>query len=321
MSGEHADADVAARVAETELAEPFALREGPLFRQGDVADSMYVISEGEVQVVARTAGDDVVPLGLLGAGAVLGELSLIDHGVRSASALVTRPTTGLRLTRGAFQMLRAARKPVSAALLAHLAAMTCARIRVRVGDLVAALDGAPAPAFAVTPEVDRRRWHPADPVRLDPRTAALLPFLQPLSEPQRTALLEAGTTWSVARGERLALAGQPSTEALVVLRGAVASSVAKDGRSERCGLAGPGRLPSTVAAMDGGPLALDAAAREATVVLALPTEVLARLRQQGDELAYRLEDVLMRELVHELRVLSGQVARLAAHGRLAGRAP
>lgn len=319
MSGDRTSLDVAAKIVETELAVPFEVAEGPLFRQGDPAESMYVIGEGEVQVVARTVGDDVVPLGRLGPGGILGEMALLDQGVRSATAMAIVPTRGWRLSRGAFQMMRLTRRPASAVVLAHIARLICRRIRQRVADLVAAIDSAPAPVFAVTLDRDRDRWRPAGRPEIEPRTASLLPLLAPFNEAQRAVLLDAGTTWAVARGERIAVLGEPRADGLLVLRGAVVKSVAQGGRSERCGLSAPGRLVSAVALMDGGPAAMDAAAREATVVLAVTPDTVTALRARGDELAYRLEDVLMNELVHELRGLSGQVARLAAHGRLARR--
>lgn len=300
-----------------ELAEPFAVATGPLFRQGDVADCMYVIASGEVEIVARTPGDDFVGLGRFSAGAVLGELSLIDRGVRSATARVTKPTSGWRLSHDGFQMLRSARRPVSAALLAGLAALTCQRIRARVTDLEATLDQAPPAGFRVSADVDRRRWQPLADPSLDAGAAALLPFLRPLTIPQRAALLESGITYGVACGERLALAGLPADALLVVLRGAACLSIEREGVRERCGIAAPGRILSTVALMDGGPTVFDAAAREDTVLLRVERDALARLRRAGNELAYKLDDVLVCELVRELRLVTSQLARLAAHGRVA----
>ncbi|MCA9672006.1 MAG: cyclic nucleotide-binding domain-containing protein [Myxococcales bacterium] len=312
----------AARLSEligrTGLAEPFSASGGELFCQGDTADCMLVIDEGEVEIVARTPGDETVALARLSGQAVLGELSLIDSGLRSASARALQPTSGWRLARDAFAMLRASRSEISTAILAQLAALTCERIRARVADLVAALDSADVPRFDYRPVVERVRWRAQPAPQLERSTAELLPLFRALGDPRRyRALLDASTLYAVERGERLAVAGeQPDGAALVVLRGAVVVSIERDGRRERCGLMPPGRLLSAVALHDGGPHALDAAAREPAELLCIEPEALERLRADP-VLGYALDDALIRELTYELRLVSAQLSRLAAHGRVA----
>src|SRR5690606_10369287 len=64
-----------------------------LFRQGSKADALYIIATGEVQVRSSTpAGADIL-LATLGAGSVVGEMSLIGGGARSASVVVTEDAT------------------------------------------------------------------------------------------------------------------------------------------------------------------------------------------------------------------------------------
>jgi CRP/FNR family cyclic AMP-dependent transcriptional regulator len=52
-----------------------------IFAVGDPGDVMYVVKEGEVEVLVR---DRVVET--IGPGGILGEMALIDHSPRSASA-------------------------------------------------------------------------------------------------------------------------------------------------------------------------------------------------------------------------------------------
>lgn len=60
--------------------------------QGDMGDEAYVIQEGQVEVVLVGTKQEL-PIVVLGRGQVLGEMSLIDHGYRSATARVTERTT------------------------------------------------------------------------------------------------------------------------------------------------------------------------------------------------------------------------------------
>src|SRR5262245_48336641 len=55
-----------------------------LFRQGDEADGLYVIESGSIQVTTRLLGENKVGLSLLRRGDLLGEMSLVDGGKRSA---------------------------------------------------------------------------------------------------------------------------------------------------------------------------------------------------------------------------------------------
>jgi CRP-like cAMP-binding protein len=92
-----------------------------LFRQGDEADALYIVESGELQVRATTpAGEDVV-LAMLGAGAVVGEMSLIAGGPRSASVEVISDASIFKLGRESFEQLRAAKRPAAYKIILRLA--------------------------------------------------------------------------------------------------------------------------------------------------------------------------------------------------------
>ena len=54
-----------------------------IIRQGDVGDSMFVIQEGEAEVIAHKDGHDVV-LAIRGAGDMVGEMAIFEKQVRYA---------------------------------------------------------------------------------------------------------------------------------------------------------------------------------------------------------------------------------------------
>lgn len=60
-------------------------RDGEIvFRQGDAGHCMYVVQDGEVEVLAHCDGGDV-SLRVLGKGEIFGEMSLFDRRERSAT--------------------------------------------------------------------------------------------------------------------------------------------------------------------------------------------------------------------------------------------
>ena len=70
-----------------------------VFVTGDPGDSMYVIRTGEVEVFFKDDTGAKVVLETMGPGDFFGELSLLDSGPRTASAVVTRDVEALRVDR------------------------------------------------------------------------------------------------------------------------------------------------------------------------------------------------------------------------------
>jgi CRP/FNR family cyclic AMP-dependent transcriptional regulator len=74
-------------------------RDQYLMYQGDPGDHLAVVVDGLVKITVTSDRGDEMVLATLGAGEVLGELSVIDHGPRSASAVAVQPTTALVVNR------------------------------------------------------------------------------------------------------------------------------------------------------------------------------------------------------------------------------
>jgi CRP/FNR family cyclic AMP-dependent transcriptional regulator len=80
------------------------LRDGEvLFRAGDVGDGCYRIQTGLVKVVVTSQQGEERIISLLGADAIVGELSVIDGGLRSASVVAIADCSLLFFSRAKFQ--------------------------------------------------------------------------------------------------------------------------------------------------------------------------------------------------------------------------
>lgn len=55
-----------------------------IIRQGEVGDCMYVIQDGEVEILVESDGG-VIPLAVRGEGDFIGEMAIFDRDVRSAT--------------------------------------------------------------------------------------------------------------------------------------------------------------------------------------------------------------------------------------------
>lgn len=169
------------RVVLDEALVPVSLAAGErLIAQYDTSDALYLLAEGTVVVEA-----DGSELARLSAGAVLGEVGLFTQAVRTASVRTATPALLHRLSRDAFDRLRASDHPV-----AHrIERRTIRQLRDRMEVPVASLH-----ALAATTRSLRRSLppEPAPGVEVPLGTSAL------------TALLATAATLSTSdrRGQR-----------------------------------------------------------------------------------------------------------------------
>ncbi len=70
-----------------------------LFSYGDSGDSLYIVREGEVEIFFKNDTGDKIVLERSGPGDFFGELSLIDPGPRTATALVTKDLRAVMVDR------------------------------------------------------------------------------------------------------------------------------------------------------------------------------------------------------------------------------
>lgn len=100
-------------------------RDQILFLAGDVADGCYLVEEGllKVNIVAPTGGERI--LAILGPGALVGELSMIDGAPRSASVAAIRESKLAFVSRAAFDAFVRAQPE----MYKHLASMLARRLR------------------------------------------------------------------------------------------------------------------------------------------------------------------------------------------------
>jgi CRP/FNR family cyclic AMP-dependent transcriptional regulator len=88
----------------------------PLFAENMVADSMLIIGEGRV-VLSTGSERGELPLGELGAGDWLGELSLITTGQRLCTARAATAVTAFEIRQADFQKLTAGKPQACMKLL------------------------------------------------------------------------------------------------------------------------------------------------------------------------------------------------------------
>jgi SulP family sulfate permease len=109
--------------------EPVAFPAGHvIFRHGDPGSSLYLVACGRASVhIQREDGD--IRLVTFAAGAVLGELALLDRGPRSATITVDEDLTGFSLSEASFAVLCREQPDIAIKLLSALGRELSVRIR------------------------------------------------------------------------------------------------------------------------------------------------------------------------------------------------
>ncbi|CAO3362019.1 cyclic nucleotide-binding domain-containing protein [Azospirillum palustre] len=93
-----------------------------MMRQGERGDRAWLIESGELEVLLTAADGSIRRLGVVGKGAVVGEMALIDDGERSATVRALTEVACVEVTRDAFRSLLKRSPPLASYLLQSLIA-------------------------------------------------------------------------------------------------------------------------------------------------------------------------------------------------------
>jgi hypothetical protein len=97
-------------------------------RQGENGNSMYLILDGEFRVRVKIGGKETI-LTTLGIGEFFGDISLFDHGPRSADVVANRDGVVLKVTSETFDRLAAEAPDLATPFLLAVGKTLAARIR------------------------------------------------------------------------------------------------------------------------------------------------------------------------------------------------
>jgi CRP-like cAMP-binding protein len=91
-----------------------------IFQEGDPGDSLHIVIEGDVRIAVLSGSGEEATVAMLGPGEFVGDLALLDGRPRSATAIASRPTKTLVVTRDDFARWLGQRPRAALALLEAL---------------------------------------------------------------------------------------------------------------------------------------------------------------------------------------------------------
>lgn len=100
-----------------------------VFNQGDVGDSLFVLAEGTIEILQKTATGAPYTVATLTPPAFFGEMSLLDKETRSATVKAAADTTLLRLTNDNLHVFAKNFRNGFTWIVVNIARMLSARLR------------------------------------------------------------------------------------------------------------------------------------------------------------------------------------------------
>ncbi|MCA1587576.1 MAG: cyclic nucleotide-binding domain-containing protein [Chloroflexi bacterium] len=122
-----------------EMTEPTRLTAGEcLLREGTDGEAFYVVADGELEVTKRS-GEGEVPLAVVGPGAVVGEMAVIEDRPRNASVTARTDATVLRVPRETLAAILERPEAAQAILRTVMARLRSTEAQLREREKLAAL--------------------------------------------------------------------------------------------------------------------------------------------------------------------------------------
>ena len=277
--------------------QPIELAPGQLlWRQGQAADALHLISGGRIGIYLRQPGGTEVHLTTLGPGEVIGELPLIAGGTRSAAARALDRVRLLSLSRVDFAALTLRRSPSALALRRRICAAACTRLRDRYQQLANSLPPGLPPGASEPPAA-------AELTESAPPDAYLssLAFFRDFAADHLRSIAERSQLFMVPRRRVLEHEGDTPRGCYVTLNGAVEMTIERGRHRIPIGLAGPGRAFSYVGLIDGKTAPVTARTRELSLLLRIAPEAFAGYFHDATAGSRALFDAIELDLMGALR--------------------
>lgn len=100
-----------------------------LFHEGDEGEFFAIVIGGVIDITKKSETDTPITIASLTHGATLGEMALIDHETRSASAIAAQPSTVFILSRQSFDTLVEQSPRCGVKMIRKIATILCNNIR------------------------------------------------------------------------------------------------------------------------------------------------------------------------------------------------
>lgn len=213
-----------------------------IFRQGEPADSAIFIAEGEAEILTRLPGGGEVMIARVGPGAMIGETSLLQEGVRTASVRCAGPVTGFRMDRRFFRASVAQHDVAAFCILCQIMRVMADRLRnlnIQIVEHAASSLSHPPESIPLVPRTRKLERPPSFDYQA---FLPILPFFREFRGPDIGDLVKLARLFTLPRGVTLFAEGDDSDSLFIVVRGALTMCCEDGGRLYPLEIVGPGKV-------------------------------------------------------------------------------
>lgn len=288
-----------------------------LVRHGEASRGAYILREGAAEATVTLPGGEKLSVAKFGAGAVFGEMALIERGTCTATVTATEKVAGWFIEREDFRALVARRAPAALRVQHALTLVLSEKLRslnARVLEVPAAED-TPAPrSNGADPLADVRRLKKAS-FDFKPFLPHL-PLFEGFDADEIAAIAAVANILELARGQKVFAVGQASSASFIVVRGAVEIRARHEMRERRMAVLGPGQLLGYMSALEKSAHGSDAIVREQALLLEIPARDFEALYFSANPVAVKLHRAIQRSLLSSLAQTNRHLTRLISQARL-----
>jgi CRP-like cAMP-binding protein len=295
------------------LMSPVSFDAGEIvFRQGEPGHSLLVLEDGALEAEVAVPGGPSLRLSTIAAGEVVGELSLLGDGRRTATVRATKPSAGWSLERAAFDVLRHDARPAATAVARAIGRLAVQRLDRLHRRFTAEITGAAAVPHGgeVKPAEDA--------LDVDYLRGTL--FFAECAADEVATITAGAPRIELSRGTVLVESGRMPAALWIVARGAIETTLRGADTVKRLRLAGPGRAVGHVGLLGAGACIdrIECRARERSILIELAWPRTHALLAGEDRAARRFAAALwtdaVRALQHGERPLAQMTVRPPAAG-------
>lgn len=288
-----------------------------LVRHGEASRGAYILREGAAEATVTLPGGEKLRVAKFGAGAVFGEMALIERGTCTATVTATEKLAGWFIEREDFRALVAQRVPAALRVQHALTLVLSDKLRqlnAKVLEVPAAEDRPAGKSNGADPLAGVKRVKQA---AFDYKPfLPLLPIFEGFDRAEIDEIVRVSTLLELARGQGVFAVGQPSTACFIVVRGAVEIIARHEKRERRMAVLGPGQLLGYMSALEKSAHGSDAIVREDALILEIPAKNFEALYFSASAVAIKLHRAIQKSLLSSMAQTNRHLTRLISQARL-----
>jgi len=302
------------------VARPVSHAKGErLMRHNDPSHGAFIVKDGAAEATVRLPGGEILSVARFGAGAVFGEMALVERGTCTATVAATEKITGWFIERDDFRSLVAQRVPAALRIQHALALVLSDKLRelnAKVLEVAAAEDKPARKSNGHDPlgHVTRHKKASFDFAPFLPH----LPIFEGFDAAEIAEVTNVAHVLELPRGHKVFSIGQPSTAVFIVVRGAVKIRAHHAHRERRMAILGPGQLLGYMSLLEKIPHGSDAVVREDALLLEIPAKDFESLYFGNSAASTKLHRVIQKSLLLSLGHTNRHLTRLISQAKLRG---